>query len=166
MLNTRTAPILSDVLALALSTLALALPQHAVVVPGRSFAGLGLGATGAQVERAWGPRHGVCRGCPRPTWYFTYRKFSPEGAGVSFRHGAAEAYFTLWSPPGWRTSRGLVVGDPEARISQLYGALPRTECGTYAALVLRRGRTDTQLYVHDGKVWGFGLSRAGAPPCR
>ena len=36
---------------------------------------------------------------------------------------------------------------------------------TYAALVLRRGRVDTQFYVYRRKVWGFGISRAGAPPC-
>jgi hypothetical protein len=152
-------------LAAALATLALALPQHAVVVPGKNFAGLRLGATRAQVESAWGRRHGICRGCPRPTWYYTYKKFEPEGAAVSFRDGAAAAFFTIWSPAGWHTDRGLTVGEPEARITRLYGTLPRAECGTYSALVLRRGDTDTQFYVYKGEVWGFGLSSAGAPPC-
>ena len=151
--------------AAALTALALFLPQPGVVVPGRSFAGLHLGATGAQVRAAWGPRFGRCRSCPRPTWYFTYKGFEPQGVGVSFRNGAADAFFTVWAPPGWRTNRGLTVGDPEARITQLYGVLPRAECGTYAALVLRRGRTDTQFYVYQQEVWGFGLSPAGAPPC-
>ena len=149
----------------ALTALALALPQPGVVVPGQSFAGLRLGATAAQVQAAWGPRFGRCRGCPRPTWYFTYKTFEPQGAGVSFRKGAADAFFTVWGPPGWHTNRGLTVGDPEARITELYGVLPRAECGTYAALVLRRGRTDTQIYVYQQEVWGFGLSPAGAPPC-
>jgi hypothetical protein len=49
------------VIAAALTALALALPQHAVVVPGKTFAGLRLGATGAQVQAAWGPRFGRCR---------------------------------------------------------------------------------------------------------
>lgn len=151
--------------AVALVALALGLPPHAVVVPGRTFAGLRLGATQAQVRASWGPSFGPCRDCRQTTWYFTYKDFQPQGAGVAFRSGAAAAFFTIWAPPGWRTNRGLTVGDPEARIASLYGFLPRTECGTYAALVLRRGRIDTQIYVYKGKVWGFGLSRAAAPPC-
>src|SRR6266511_3245447 len=135
-------------IAVALTALALALPQHAVVVPGKTFAGLRLGATATQVRATWGPRFGRCRDCARPTWYFTYKRFEPQGAGVSFRNGAAAAFFTIWSPPGWHTNRGLTVGDPEARITRLYGVLPRAECGTYASLVIRRGRTDTQIYVY------------------
>ena len=157
--------ILSTVIATLLTTVALAFPQHAVVVPGKSFAGLRLGATAAQVRAAWGSRFGRCRDCKRPTWYFTYGKFQPKGAGVSFEHGTVTAFFTTWSPAGWHTDRGLKLGDPEARITRLYGVLPRAECGTYSALVLRRGRTDTQFYVFKQEVWGFGLSSAGAPPC-
>jgi hypothetical protein len=151
--------------AAALVTLALGLPAKGVVVPGQSLAGLRLGATQAQVRTAWGTRFGRCRGCPQPTWYFTYVDFQPQGAGVTFLNGRATSLFTIWSPSGWRTNRGLTVGDLEARATALYGVLPRTECGTYAALVLRRVRIDTQLYVYRGRVWGFGLSRAGAPPC-
>ncbi|HKP17088.1 MAG TPA: hypothetical protein VJT84_01335 [Gaiellaceae bacterium] len=153
-------------LAAALVSLVLALPQHAVVVPGKSFAGLRLGATAADVRAAWGNRFGRCRNCAQPTWYFTYKQFQPQGAGVAFRTGHAAAFFTTWSPAGWRTDRGVTIGDPAARVTAVYGVLPRVECGTYAALVLRRGRTDTQFYLYDEKVWGFGLSRAGAPPCR
>jgi hypothetical protein len=153
------------VIALALATVSLAIPQHAVVVPGKRFAGLRLGATAAEVRAAWGAKFGRCRDCRQPTWYFTYQKFEPQGAAVSFRSGAADAFFTIWSPPGWRTDRGLRVGDPEAHITRLYGTLPRAECGTYSALVLRRGGIDTQFYVYKEEVWGFGLSSAGAPPC-
>ncbi len=153
-------------LAAALAAVVLGLPHNVVVVPGKSFGGLRLGATGAQVRAAWGPRFGRCRGCPRLTWYFTYKAFEPEGVGVSFRKGTTDAFFTVWGPPGWHTNRGLTVGDPEQRVTQLYGMLPRVECGTYAALVLRRGRTDTQIYVYQREVWGFGLSSAGAAACR
>jgi hypothetical protein len=152
-------------IATVLTALALALPQHGAVVPGRSFAGLRLGATGPQVTAAWGKRYGVCRDCPSPTWFFTYKPFRPQGAGVSFRAGHAEAYYTLRAPAGWHTDRGLKVGDSEARITALYGALPRAECGTYSALALIRKRSETQFYVYAGKVWGFGLSSAGAPRC-
>jgi hypothetical protein len=153
------------VVAAALVSIALALPQHGVVVPGRSFAGLRLGATSTQVRAAWGSRFGRCRDCAHPTWYFTYTRFEPQGAGVSFRSGRAQAFFTLWSPPGWRTDRGLAVGDPEAKVTELYGVLPRAECGTYSALVIRRSGVDTQVYVYQQEVWGFGLGRAGASPC-
>ena len=152
-------------LATALVAFSLTLPQQAVVVPGKSFAGLHLGATGAQVSAAWGARHGRCSSCAQPTWYFTYTRFEPQGAGVLFRSGAAQAFFTVWGPTGWHTDRGLKVGDSSPRVTQLYGVLPRVECGTYAALVLRRGRTATQIYLYKDQVWGFGLSSAGAPPC-
>lgn len=151
--------------AVALAALVLGLPVKGVVVPGESFAGLRIGATQAQVRSAWGTRFGRCRGCSQPTWYFTYENFQPQGAGVAFLNGRVTSLFTIWSPSAWRTSRGLAVGDPEARVAALYGVLPRTECGTYAALVLRRGRVDTQFYVYKGNVWGFGLTTAGAPPC-
>ena len=152
-------------IAATLAALLLGLPQHAVVVPGKSFAGLKLGANGQQIRAAWGPRYGVCRGCLRPTWYFTYKPFEPQGAAVSFRAGGAESFYTLRAPAGWRTDRGLRIGDPEARITTLYGVLPRLECGTYSALVLIRASSETAFYVYDGKVWGFGLSSAGAPRC-
>ena len=151
--------------AVLLAAALLALPPHATVVPGRSFAGLRLGATGMEVKADWGTRYGVCRGCPRPTWFFVYRPFQPQGAAVSFRAGAAESFYTLRAPPGWHTDRGLRIGDPEGRVTVLYGVLPRAECGTYSALVLRRGTVDTEFYVYAGKVWGFGLSSAGALRC-
>jgi hypothetical protein len=148
------------------AALAFALPAHGVLVPGTSLGGVRLGATHAQVRAAWGSFYGVCRGCPDETWYFTYRPFTSVGAGVSFRATRAVALFTLWAPPGWRTSRGLAIDEPEARVTAVYGALPRVDCGTYAALVETRAGRTTAFYVRDGRVWGFGLSRAGVPVCR
>ncbi len=153
-------------LVLAGAVAAASPPRAGVVVPGESFGGLRLGATRGQVRAAWGRRYGVCRGCSQPTWYFNYVAFEPPGVGVSFRDGRAEAYFTLWSPGGWRTREGLRVGDPAARAAALYGALPRVECENYAALVLRRSAADTLVYLVEDRVFGFGLSRAGAPACR
>ena len=152
-------------LATALAALTLALPQHGVVVPGQSFAGVPLGATGPQVTAAWGRRYGVCRDCARPTWFYTYHPFQPQGVAVSFRAGAVESFYTLRAPEGWHTNRGLKVGDPETKVTLLYGALPRAECGTYSALVLMQARRETQFYVFAGKVYGFGLSSVGAPRC-
>jgi hypothetical protein len=148
------------------AALAFALPQHGVLVPDKSLGGVGLGTTPTEVRTAWGSFYGVCRGCPDATWYFTYRPFTSVGAAVTFRAGRAIALFTLWAPPGWRTSRGLTIGEPEARVTAVYGALPRVECGAYSALIETRSGTTTAFYVRDGRVWGFGLSRAAVPACR
>jgi hypothetical protein len=154
-------------LAAAFSALALAgPPQAGVLVPGRSLGGLHLGMTAAQVRAAWGPRFGACRGCANPTWYYTYKPFLPQGAGIEFRNGRAAAIFTLWSPTGWRTTRSLAIGDPEARVTQLYGTLPRIRCGSYAALVESKAGTRTAFAIVDGKVWGFAISLAAVPACR
>ncbi|MEP6911060.1 MAG: hypothetical protein ABI896_11610 [Actinomycetota bacterium] len=141
-------------------------PRSGIVVPGRTFGGLALGSTGTEVRSTWGNRFGVCRDCRAPTWYFNLRPFEPQGTGVSLRRGRVVALFTEWSPPGWHTSRGLRIGDPAARIAGLYGPMLRVECGTYAVMSLRRGRTTTSFYVVDEQVWGFGLSRPSEPACR
>jgi hypothetical protein len=153
--------------AVALLALALAaLPQQGVLVPGESLGGLRLGATRAQVAAVWGEEHGVCRSCRQTTWYFTYRRFEPQGAGVELRRGRVTALFTLWQPPGWRTRQGLRLGDEASRVQALYGPLTRTRCSGYEALTLRRGRTLTAFYVLRDEVWGFGLLRAGGRVCR
>jgi len=145
---------------------AVALPQNGVVDPGRSLGGLRLGATAAGVRAAWGGDFGHCRGCGRTTWYFTYRRYAAQGAGVELRGGRVAALFTLWSPAGWHTRQGLRIGDPSSRIGALYGPVARRTCRSYYALVLRQGAAVTAFYVVDEKVWGFGLSRPEVPVCR
>jgi hypothetical protein len=141
-------------------------PKRGLLVPGRSLGGLRLGMTEAQVRGAWGSNFGVCRGCPNLTWYFNYRRYRPQGAGVSFRNGRVEAIFTLWAPPGWRTPSGLKIGDPASRISQLYGPLSRTPCGQYSALILPMAGGVNVFYVSNRKLWGFGLLNFLVDPCR
>lgn len=143
-------------------------PRAGVVVPGERFGGLELGATRAQVRSAWGSRFGSCRGCDSPTWYFNYRRFDPQGAGVSFRDGRAVAFFTLWAPRGWRTDRGLRIGDDGSRVFVLYRLLVRVPCGTspYFVYTMRTRNALTAFYVRDQKVWGLGLSRPDVSPCR
>jgi hypothetical protein len=140
-------------------------PPAGLVVPGKSLGGLRLGMTPRQVRAAWGSDYGRCRACPRATWYYNYAPFKPQGAGVEFERGRVTAIFTLWAPAAWHTPRRLAIGDPAARITQLYGALPRVRCGRYDALTLP-GPVTTAFYVREEKVWGFGLSRAGAQLCR
>jgi hypothetical protein len=141
-------------------------PRAGIVVPGKRLGGLALGATPGQVQGAWGKRYGRCRDCREPTWYFNFRRFEPQGAGASFRNGTAVALFTLWSPPDWRTNRGLAIGDPAARVAGIYGPLLRTTCTNYYALTIPSRRATTAIYVFDEQVWGFGLLARGQRVCR
>lgn len=148
------------------AALALAPPHAGVVVPGKSFGGVVLGATPAQVRAAWGSGYGLCRACKRTTWYFNERDFEPKGVAAEFVGGRVVALFTVWRPPAWHTREGLHIGALEQRATDLYGALERVPCGSYDALRLRRGAVDTYFYVRAGRIWGFGLSRAAVPACR
>jgi hypothetical protein len=148
------------------AVVAAALPTHGTLVPARSLGGVRLGDTPPRVRALWGPRYGTCTSCPHTTWYFNYARYQPQGAGVEFRNARVVAVFTLWSPSGWRTSAGLRTEEPAARITRLYGALPRATCGTYDAYLQTRANVTTVFYVFDGKVWGFGLSRPWVSACR
>lgn len=140
-------------------------PPAGVLVPGKSLGGLRLGMSQAQVRAAWGADFGRCRNCPRLTWYYNYARFQPQGAGVEFRDGRVAAIFTLRAPSGWHTPKRLTIGEPQVRITELYGALLRVGCGDYDVFTMP-GRATTAFYVLDGTVYGFGLSRADLPVCR
>ena len=165
----RTAHKLAACLAIALAAASAATaapPREGILAPGRSLGGVRLGLTPAQVRAHWGSSYGVCRDCARTTWYFTYKPFTQKGAGVEFRRGRVSAVFTLWAPKGWRSTKGLRIDEPEASVTDLYGALPRTECGTYSALLQRRRGVRTAFYVVSGRVWGFAILSPGAVACR
>ena len=121
--------------------------------------------TKAQVLHAWGKRHGVCRDCARMTWYFNDRPFAPEGAGVVFARGRVAHVFTVWRPPGWRTSDGLTLGAPAERIGSAYVVLEEVSCTGYTALVAAIAGARSVFYVYRGKLWGFGLMRPDSSPC-
>jgi hypothetical protein len=151
---------------LLLLAAAFALPQAGVVEPGQSLGGVRLGERAGAVRTAWGGGFGRCRGCRFPTWYFTYRRYAPQGAGVELRNGRVASVFTLWSPPGWHTPAGLRIGDTSSRIGELYGPLARRQCRGYYAFVFPQRRVVTAYYVVDEKLWGFGLSRPSVAVCR
>ena len=153
-------------LAVAVPAASAAPPPAGVLVPGRSLGGIELGMSKTEVERRWGRAYGVCRGCANETWYFNYYAFQPRGAGVELRRERVAAVFTLYQPLGWKTTKGLRLGDPEARITAVHGALVRRECGGYAALELPGRNAVTAFYVLDDRLWAFGLSRPGVPVCR
>jgi hypothetical protein len=142
------------------------LPRPGVLVPGRSLAGIRLGETAARVEKALGRSHGVCRGCARTTWYFTYRRFDAHGLAVEIARGRVSAVYTVWRPAGWHASRGLRLGAASYRVTSVTGPLLSLPCPGYTALVRDAGATRTAYYLVDGRLWGFGLLRRGADPCR
>jgi hypothetical protein len=155
------------VLAASAASAALAaLPSAGLVVPGQRLDGVKLGATPAQVRKAWGRDFGKCGICDLPTWYFNYTDFQPQGLGVTFRRGHVVALFTLWAPAGWHTPNGLEVGDEAPAVTDLYGGLPLVSCGAYQAYALRGRRATTAIYVQEGKIWAFAVSLKGVPLCR
>ena len=156
-------------LALALVTLVVStgtLPKAGTLEPGRSLGGVRLGETAAQTRAALGSSYGVCTGCSRTTWYFTYGKFTRSGLAVELERDRVSAVYTIWSPPGWHAPKGLALGAPRGQIEPLAGALLPVACPGYDALVRDAGGTRTVYYVVDGKLWGFGLMAARANPCR
>lgn len=155
----------------ALAAPALAAPpQPGNFAPEAHLGGVEIGMTKAQVTRSWGKRHGVCRDCTRATWYFNYRPFEPQGVAVIFERDRVAYAFTVWRPNGWRTARGLTLGEPASEISKTYGPLDRRECGRgkprpYYALVKPGLRVQTVFYVFRDRLWAFGLTVPDASPC-
>jgi hypothetical protein len=135
-------------------------------VPGRSLAGIHLGETSADVRATLGHRYGVCQGCARTTWYFTYRPFEQRGLAVELTGGRVFAVYTLWQPEGWRAPRGLQLGAVQAQVTKLAGALIPVACTGYEALVSDAHAVRTAYYVVGGNLWGFGLLPPRETPCR
>jgi hypothetical protein len=121
--------------------------------------------TKQQVLAEWGNRRGVCRSCRRATWYFNYAPFTPEGTGVVFDMGRVVHVFTVWKPSGWRTTRGLELGDDVSEASRIHGSLDRRQCTLYYALIEPSRRAQSVFYVFGGEIWAFGLTKQGASPC-
>jgi hypothetical protein len=140
-------------------------PRAGTFVPGESLGRVRLGMNGDEVLSAWGRRHGVCRECESPTWYFNYKPFEPQGAGVVFHRGHVTQAFTVWRPAGWRTPEGLFLAADASDIARIYGSLDKRDCVRYEALLLPGKKVTSVFYVFRDKVWGFGLMRPGASPC-
>jgi hypothetical protein len=157
--------------ALAVSALALVpsalagLPQAGTLVPGRSLAGVRLGETQRQVRASLGS-YGVCTGCARPTWYFNLRPFDAHGLAVEFARGRVTAVYTIMQPPGWLGPHNLVLGVAQGEVTSAAGPLVVTSCPGYEAWVRNRAGVQTIYYLLNETLWGFGLMRADADPCR
>jgi hypothetical protein len=161
-----------SVIATAAAALVLAapaaagLPRGGALVPGQSLGGVRLDQSPSAVRAGLGTFYGTCRGCSRHTWYFTYGKFDKHGLAVEFERGRVSGVYTLWRPAGWYAPRGLRLGATPLEVHQRVGTLRTISCPGYEALVRDSARARTVYYVFDGHLWGFGLFRRGAAPCR
>ncbi len=145
---------------------AAALPRAGIFLPGRSLGGVRLGESAGDVRAALGRSYGVCSGCATTTWYFTYRPFDRRGLAVELTRGRVSAVYTLWQPSGWRAATGLLLGVVDAQLTTSTGPLVAVVCVGYDARVADGPRARSVYYVVQGKLWGFGLLRAHANPCR
>ena len=157
----------SAVVALLLAAPAAAgLPKAGKLVPGRSLGGIRLGESPQAVRSALGTFYGVCGSCTRRTWYFTYRPFDRHGLAVEFTGGRTSAVYTLWRPSGWSAPPGLRFGASPLAVHRLGHTTRTVACHGYEALVRDSPHASTAYYVFEGALWGFGLFRRGANPCR
>lgn len=142
------------------------LPEHGILVPGVSLAGVRLGMTAAEVRRLLGSNFGRCRSCAWETWYYNRRPFTPDGLAVELHHGRVAAAFTLWGPSGWRTRDGVAIDDREPAVARAYPGVRFVGCGDYDVLALRTPSATTGFVILDGTVWGFILGTPRALLCR
>jgi hypothetical protein len=145
---------------------AAGLPKAGALLPGRSLGGVRLGETPQAVRTVLGHFYGICRGCSRPTWYFTYRAFKEQGLAVEFERGRVSGVYTLWRPVGWHAPHGLRFGATPLTVHDRVGTLHTITCRSYVALVRDSVHARTAYYLFEGRLWGFGLFRPDATPCR
>lgn len=143
-----------------------ALPKAGALVPGHSLGGVRLGESPRAVRASLGSFYGRCQGCPRRTWYFTYAPFDKHGLAIEFAGGRVSGVYTLWRPAGWHGPHRLGFGTSVLAVHKLTGASHTVPCHRYGTLVRDSARARTAYYLFDGRLWGFGLFRRGASPCR
>jgi hypothetical protein len=144
-----------------------ALPVRGVLISGQSLGGVTLGDTPADVEATWGTDYTICHTCTLTTWYYTYPT-RPVGAAVIFdKTNHAVAVFTLGTPFGWRTEKGLQLGEEIHTLTAMYPApqMAWKACIGYSALSLRQGTTVTSIYTQAEVVYGFALTMPGRAVC-
>jgi hypothetical protein len=143
-----------------------ALPLRGVLVPGESLGGIRLGDTPAGVVARWGAGHTRCDLCRATTWLFSYRGTIGSGAAVTFRRGRVVAVFTIGVPRGWRTTRGVRLGDPTENVLRTYRSLHWRPCIGYGALSIHHPRAVTSVFTYGEYVYGFALTHVSEPVCQ
>lgn len=141
-----------------------ALPRQGELVPGRSLAGIALGDTMATVRKTWGRHYVVYKSSE---WFYFLPGGNPAGAGVEFHAGKVVAVFTLGSPFGWQTDKGLKVGELLPTPPIVKHPTARWEaCSGYGAhsSPAHNGAV-TSIFTEGLAVYGFELSRPSVSPC-
>ncbi len=133
------------------------LPARGVVVPGVSFAGVKIGDTQKRVRALWGNRFESCKYCKDTTWLYEYQFGEPLGAAARFQHNRVVAVFSLGSPAGWKTDKGLAMGDPIANVYQYYSTTGTTRCVGFDAITAKTGKYVTAFYSAAGVIYGFAI---------
>ena len=143
-----------------------AVPARGTLVPGSSLGGIRLGDTPALVRARWGGGYTRCAICPGTTWLYMIRGAKRlAGVAVTFRGGRAVAVFTLGAPVGWRSTRGLAVGDPATRIGTCTAALDYSRCVGYGALSSASRRRRRPRSTRSVRPSTGSRSRARRTPC-
>jgi hypothetical protein len=144
-----------------------ALPAKAVLVAGKSLAGVRLGDTKPSVRERLGAPTRICQACgPRPLWLYLYEE-EPLGVAVKFgSNGRVSAVFTLGAPAGWRTSAGARIGDDFGRAQQIHPWTRWQSCAGYGAISTRTGDAVTSIYAFGEMVYGFALTAHSEPVCQ
>ena len=133
------------------------LPTRGLVIPGVSFAGVKIGDTEQRVRAVWGSKYVTCKYCTDTTWLYEYQFGEPLGAAARFEKNKVVAVFSLGSPAGWRTDKGLEMGDPIATVYQYYKRTGTTRCVGFDAVTARTGHVTTAFYSSAGVIYGFAI---------
>jgi hypothetical protein len=133
------------------------LPTRGVIIPGVSFAGVKIGDTEKRVKALWGTRFATCKYCTDTTWLYEYQFGEPLGAAARFEHNRVVAVFSLGSPAGWKTNKGLEMGDPISNVYQYYETTGTTRCVGFDAITAKTGKYVTAFYSAAGVVYGFAI---------
>lgn len=149
-------------------------PVRGVLIAGRSLGGIRIGMSQTQVKATWGRRYrlcdpGICQNKKWQTWLYQYNTGEGLGAAVVFEQGKVTSVFTLGSPDGWRTDKGLKMGDVISQVYDYYAAATTsTKCLGFDALSMKDPATKitTSFYASSGYVYGFALTAPSQPICQ
>jgi hypothetical protein len=140
-------------------------PVNGILVRGKSLGGVQLGESASAVRALWGSDYTILPGQPT-TWLYMSPTGAPFGAGVSFRHRAVTAVFTLGGIAGWRTNDGLRTRQLLTSFNDPGPSTTQTACIGYGAVSTRSGGAVTSIFMQGQAIYGFALTRPYEPICR
>jgi hypothetical protein len=141
-------------------------PTRGIFIPGVSLAGVKIGDTQARVRKLWGSKYKTCPYCTDITWLYEYRTGEPLGAAARFEQGRVVAVFTLGSPAGWKTDKGLAMGDGISDVYDFFDNTGFKRCIGFDAITAQTGKVTTAFYSAAGVVYGFALVIPGMTVCQ